>query len=144
VLRHVVMEGEWAPQDPCGEAFWMYALAQRHGQPQAMAAQIWLDRDDLDDVLTVYGRAPLAGFVRSVRHKPYCATREQYRSNWAEPGSMRCPRWRRGYARLAAAVLMFELQAPWWHMSEAAELAGDFPDTRIIVNHAGLPATRDA
>ena len=39
---------------------------------------------------------------------------------------------------------MFELQAPWWHMTEAAELARDFPETRIIVNHAGLPGTRDA
>ena len=39
---------------------------------------------------------------------------------------------------------MFELQAPWWHMAEAVELARDFPATTIIVNHAGLPAARDA
>ena len=39
---------------------------------------------------------------------------------------------------------MFELQAPWWHMAEAVELANDFPDIRIIVNHAGLPGVRDA
>jgi predicted TIM-barrel fold metal-dependent hydrolase len=29
-------------------------------------------------------------------------------------------------------------------MPEAAELARDFPGTRIVVNHAGLPETRDA
>ncbi|WP_163063636.1 amidohydrolase family protein, partial [Acinetobacter baumannii] len=49
-----------------------------------------------------------------------------------------------GYARLAAAGLHFELQAPWWHFGEAAELARDFPETLIIVNHAGLPADRSA
>lgn len=144
VLRHVVMEGEWTPQDPVGEALWMKSLAERHGKPHAMAAQIWLDRDDAEALMQAYTRAPLAGFVRSVRHKPSCATRETYRPDWAEPGSMRCPRWRAGYSLLASHGLMFELQAPWWHMTEAAELARDFPETRIIVNHAGLPGTRDA
>ena len=144
VLRHVVMEGEWTPADPASEAFWMHQLAQRCGKPHAMAAQIWLDRPDAGKLMQVYTRAPLQGFVRSVRHKPNCATRENYRPEWAEPGSMRCPVWRAGYALLADYGLMFELQAPWWHMQEAAELARDFPRTRIIVNHAGLPATRDA
>jgi predicted TIM-barrel fold metal-dependent hydrolase len=143
VLRHVVMEGEWTPADPVGEALWMRALADRTGKPHAMAAQVWLDRADVGAVLRAYGEPPLSGFVRSVRHKPQCATREQYRGNWSEPGSMRCPRWREGYSRLAASGLMFELQAPWWHMGEAAELGRDFPGTRLIINHAGLPGTRD-
>jgi predicted TIM-barrel fold metal-dependent hydrolase len=143
VLRHVVMEGEWTPKDPAGEAFWMKALAERCGKPQAMAAQIWLDRSDVEDLLQIYTSGVLKGFVRSVRHKPNCAARADYRPDWAEPGSMRCPVWRKGFALLAAHGLMFELQAPWWHMREAAELACDFPDVRIIVNHAGLPGTRD-
>lgn len=144
VMRHVVMEGEWTPQDPAGEVLWMKELALRCGEPQAMAAQIWLDRPDVESLLQTYTSGSLAGFVRSVRHKPKCSTRTDYHDNWAEPGSMRCPRWRQGYALLARHDLMFELQAPWWHMQEAAELARDFPATRIIVNHAGLPTTRDA
>lgn len=144
VLRHVVMEGEWAPSDPAGEALWMKALADRCGEPQAMAAQIWLDRDDAQALMKIYTSEPLRSFVRSVRHKPFCASRADYRPDWAEPGSMRCPRWRQGYALLAAHGLMFELQAPWWHMAEAAELGRDFPQTKIIVNHAGLPEVRDA
>ncbi len=152
VLRHVLMEGEWTPKDPTGEAFWMQQLAASpqapgepmHHRPHAMAAQIWLNRSDVGEVLQAYTSAPLAGFVRSVRHKPTCTTREHYRNDWAVPGSMRCPQWRSGYAQLAGAGLMFELQAPWWHMSEAAELAHDFPDTLLIVNHAGVPGARDA
>lgn len=143
VLRHVVMEGEWTPRDPSGEAFWMHSLAQRCGKPHAMAAQIWLDRSDAEELMQIYSRPPLAGFVRSVRHKPACTTREQWRSDWAGRGSMRCPIWRKGYERLATYGLMFELQAPWWHMGEAAELARDFPGTRIVINHAGLPGSRD-
>lgn len=144
VLRHVVMEGEWDPADPVGEAVWMEALAQASGKPHAMAAQVWLDRDDVADVLVRYSQAPLAGFVRSVRHKPRCQPREAHDGRWSAPGSMRCERWRSGYALLQRHGLMFELQAPWWHMEEAAELARDFPQTRIVVNHAGLPGQRDA
>ena len=143
VMRHVVMEGEWDSQDPIGEAIWMQALAQDKGAPHAMAAQIWLDRDDVDAVLLRYQQAPLAGFVRSVRHKPKATSRQLHHSQWVEPGAMRCPHWRAGYRKLAASGLMFELQTPWWHMDEAVELAQDFPNLRIIVNHAGLPAQRD-
>ena len=143
VLRHVVMEGEWTPDDPLGEARWMHTLAERTGEPQAMAAQIWLDRDDAETLMQAYAQPPLKNFVRSVRHKPNCTAREAYRSDWSAPGSMRCPTWRHGYERLSSYGLMFELQAPWWHMPEAVELAQDFPNTMIIVNHAGLPAVRD-
>lgn len=141
LVRSVLMEGEWDSADPVGEARWVQALATGEGTPHAMAAQIWLDRDDLDDVLAAYRALPL---VRSVRHKPRCAAQAEHHARWAAPGSMRCERWRAGYARLAGAGLMFELQAPWWHAREAAELARDFPATPLIVNHALLPAQRDA
>jgi predicted TIM-barrel fold metal-dependent hydrolase len=51
-------------------------------------------------------------------------------------------RWRAGFARLARAGLRFDLQAPWALLPEAARLARDFPDARIILNHTGLPADR--
>jgi predicted TIM-barrel fold metal-dependent hydrolase len=55
---------------------------------------------------------------------------------------MRCPRWRAGYRHLVDSGLHFELQTPWWHLDDACELAADFPDTLIILNHLGLPADR--
>ncbi len=51
-------------------------------------------------------------------------------------------RWRSGYARLARHGLSFDLQTPWWHLREAAALARAFPDTRIVLNHTGLPGDR--
>lgn len=50
--------------------------------------------------------------------------------------------WRRGYAELARHGLHFDLQTPWWHVHEAVRLAHDFPETTIILNHAGLPVDR--
>lgn len=139
IVKTVMMEGEWDPRDVLGEARWATALHARTGLPNAMAAQIWLDRDDVADVIAAYREIPL---VRSVRHKPKTVPCAEHRADFDAPGSMRCARWRRGYALLAESGLMFELQAPWWHFDEAAELARDFPQMKIVVNHAGLPADR--
>ena len=53
------------------------------------------------------------------------------------------PRWRDGFARLANYKFSFDLQVPFWHLDQAAELARDFPRTTIILNHTGLPGGRD-
>jgi predicted TIM-barrel fold metal-dependent hydrolase len=79
--------------------------------------------------------------VRGIRHKPSAAASPD-RARPGAPGSMGDPRWRRGYALLARHGLSFDLQTPWWHLAEAAELARDFPDTLIILNHTGLPSDR--
>ena len=54
------------------------------------------------------------------------------------------PRWRAGFALLEAYGFSFDLQTPYWHLPEAAELARDFPRPPIILNHTGLPSDRSA
>lgn len=139
VVKTVLIEGEWDPADPLGELRWVESLQREHGFPHAMSGQAWLDREDVDEVLGVYGRHPL---VKGVRHKPAAVPRADYRNGFVAPGSMRDPKWRDGYAKLHAQGLLFELQVFWWHFVEAAELARDFPQTQIVINHGGLPADR--
>jgi predicted TIM-barrel fold metal-dependent hydrolase len=119
----VHIEAEWDPHDPAGEMNFIAELRRAHGFPTVAVAQAWLDRDDCAKVLE--GQASHA-FVRGVRHKP-------------RPGMMDDARWRAGYRRLAALRLHFELQAPWRQFDEAQRLARDFPETTIVLNHAGLP-----
>jgi predicted TIM-barrel fold metal-dependent hydrolase len=139
VVQTVVIEGEWDPATPADEVTFVESLAQSDPSVAAMVAQAWLDREDAFDLLRLYANHPL---VRGIRHKPTVTSREASRADFAEPGSMRDPRWREGYAQLAKNGLHFELQAPWWHLPEAAELARDFPDVTIVVNHTALPADR--
>lgn len=138
VVSSVYVEAEWDPADPVGETRWVHALAAREALPGAMVAQAWLDRDDAAQVLAAQAAFPL---VRGVRHKPRAAAAPGAVVRGA-PGSMGDPRWRAGYAQLAGHGLHFELQAPWWHLEEAAELASAYPRTRIVLNHTGLPADR--
>ena len=138
IVQTVYVETEWDPADPIGETRYAATLPERFGLPSAIVAQAWLDRDDVAEVLA--GQAAFA-LVRSVRHKPGGP------ASPADVGRSRSlmsdPAWRRGFARLAAHGLRFDLQTPWWNLDEAVALARDFPATAIILNHAGLPSERD-
>ena len=135
-LVHV--EAECDPRDPVGETRWLSELATRSGLPTACVCQAWLDRGDVAEVLAAQAEFPL---VRGIRQKPAWGDdpREAVRG---APGSMDDPLWRRGYALLSGHGLSFDLQTPYWHFDAAAALAADFPETRMIVNHTGLPADR--
>ena len=138
ILATVTMEGEWDPADPWGEARWISDLAAREGRPAAHVAQAWLDRPDLPAVLEALARLPL---VRGVRHKPRSAAAPHLVERGAI-GGMGDPRFRAGYAALAAHGLHFELQTPWWHLDEALDLIAAQPEVTLILNHTGLPADR--
>lgn len=138
VVGTVHVETEWDPRDPVGETRWLQEIIAQSGFPHAIVAQARLDRSDVEEVLAAH-----CGFarVRGIRHKPTAAPTPSHVERGA-PGSMGDPAWRRGYALLEKYGLSFDLQTPWWHLAEAAELAADFPGTRIILNHTGLPADR--
>ena len=138
VVASVYVEAEWDPADPIGESRWIHGQADQYGLPNAVVAQAWLDRDDIEDVL-----AKQAAFARvvSVRHKPRASPDPRTVERGAK-GSMGDPKWRRGFAMLEHHGLAFDLQTPYWHLGEAYELACEFPRTTIILNHTGLPNDR--
>lgn len=138
VVMTVTMEGEWDPRDPVGESVWIQSVAETYGFPHAHVAQAWLDDENIVEVLQAQAKIPL---VKSVRHKPRnAASAEQIVAG--APGSMGDSKWREGYGLLENYGLHFDLQAPWWHLYEAADLAGDYPNVLMILNHTGLPADR--
>lgn len=140
VVKSVHMEAEWDPVDPVAETRWLHDLHDSTGWPHAMVGQAWFARDDIVEVLSGHAAFPL---IRSVRQKPAAAPSPDVYVAGA-PGSMADPAFREGYAHLARHGLHYDLQTPWWHLGEAADLARDFPDTLIVLNHTGLPADRSA
>ncbi len=140
VAGSVYIETEYDPRRPLDEVKWVEKVRRDHGLPTVMVAQAWLDRPDAEQVLAAHGRT---AFVRGIRHKPAAAGRPEDVAP-GSPGSMGDPEWRRGFALLEPNGLSFDLQTPWWHLREAADLAEAYPDTQIILNHTGLPADRSA
>ncbi|MCP5411894.1 MAG: amidohydrolase family protein [Alphaproteobacteria bacterium] len=134
----VFVETEWDRADSLGETGWVHDVAAQSGLPSVMVCHVALDRDDAADMLA---RQAAFALVRGVRHKPRAAHSPR-RIDPGAPGSMGDPAWRRGYALLARHGLSFDLQTPWWHLGEALALNRDFPETKIILNHTGLPRDR--
>jgi predicted TIM-barrel fold metal-dependent hydrolase len=137
VAGTVYVEAEWDPVDPIGEMDFIAGLRRTHGYPSVAVGQIRLDERDAGATLE---RLASHDFVRSVRQKP----RANATPRDGTAGGMTDASWREGFAGLRKHGLRFDLQTPWWHLHEAADLACDFPDTPIIINHAGLPADRSA
>lgn len=140
IVKTVHVEAEWDRRDPVGETRWLEDLAAAQGLPSACIAHARLDAPDAAAVLAAQAANPL---VRGIRHKPSAAASPGDARRRA-PGSMDDPHWRAGYALLARHRLSFDLQTPWWHLDAAADLACDFPETQIVINHAGLPCDRSA
>ena len=138
VVKSIYMEAEWDPADPLGETAWVMDLHERTGFPHAVIGQAWFMADDIEGVLAGQAKCPL---MRSIRQKPVAApSHDAFQPGI--PGSLADPTFRAGYAHLATHGLHFDLQTPWWHLDEAADLARDIPDTTIILNHTGLPTDR--
>jgi predicted TIM-barrel fold metal-dependent hydrolase len=126
VVKTVYVETEWDPRDPLGEMRYVDRLRRETGFPTVAVAGGRLHDDGFEAMLDTLVQF---NFVRGIRHKP-------------RPGQMGDARWRAGFAQVARKGLRFDLQAPWVQLDEAARLARDFPDARIVLNHAGLPADR--
>lgn len=137
VVQTVYVETEWDPSDPIGETRFIEQIAARYGVPNAVVAQAWLDHPE---AATVLAQQAAFASVRSVRHKPGGPTSPQ------QVGERRTlmsdEHWRRSYSTLHGLGLNFDLQTPWWNLPEAERLARDFPETTLILNHAGLPSDR--
>lgn len=136
----VFVETEWDRRDPVGETRWVETVRASFDLPSVMVCHAALHQDDAADVLARQASFP---FVRGVRHKPSAATSPDAVEKGAL-GSMGDPNWRSGYALLAQLGLSFDLQTPWWHLDEAVALNAEFADTKIILNHTGLPRNRSA
>jgi predicted TIM-barrel fold metal-dependent hydrolase len=131
----VYVEAEWDPADPVAEMKYIDGLRRAEGLPTVAVAHARLNEDNAETILERQAAFP---FVRSIRHKP----RVNASPRDTAPGGMADAKWRTGYSLLARLGLRFDLQTPWWHLHEAADLARAYPDTPIILNHTGLPADR--
>lgn len=140
VVGSVYVEAEWNRSHASEESRWVAEISAKTGVPSVIVAWCDFAAPEADALLASHAQVPL---VRGVRHKPKAAP-SPAEATRGLAGSMDDPAWRRGYEALSRHGFSYDLQTPWWHLDAAADLARDFPETSIIVNHTGLPADRSA
>ncbi len=122
-----------APDAALDETRWLQAMADRDGMPNAIVGFADLSDPQVNTVLAAHAAHPN---VRGIRHIV----------NWhADPRRTYTPRdvtrdeaWGRGYARLAAHGLSFDLQAYPGQFAGLAALIERHPETPVMINHMGM------
>lgn len=138
IVKSVHVEASYSPDNPVGETKWLQSLADRHGFPHGIVAFANLAKPDVRDTLEQH-----CSFANMRGIRMPTMTPAQLREAKGDTRSkMSEPDWRAGFKVLSELGLRYDLQAPTPLMSEAAELAADFPNTPILLTHTGLPLDR--
>lgn len=140
VVATVHVEANWDAGDPYGEIAWLDGLDRRGGMAARYVAGAALADPAVPALLERYGaHSDVVGIREILSWHPDRARRfVETRDRMADPA------WRRGFARLAAEGLSFDLMITPWQADLAVRLAADFPDTLFVLNHCGSPMDRDA
>jgi predicted TIM-barrel fold metal-dependent hydrolase len=134
VVASVYVQTNWPAEKSLDEVAWVQSVADATGWPHAIVGYANLASPGVVALLDAEQRHPR---LRGIRQQLHWHEREQYRFA-ARADLMRDPAWRRGFAELAPRGLLFELQIFAKQMALGAELARDFPDTMIVLEHAGM------
>lgn len=134
VVKAVHLDVGYDPKDPVGETRWLQGIADRHGFPHGIVGYADLRRPDVGDLLD--GHMQYANF-RGIRQSMNYH-KDPSKTYLTEPEVSRTPEWRRGLRELARRDLSFDLQLYYWQADEFVDLAREFPDTQIILNHTGM------
>ncbi len=138
VLATVHVEAEMDRAAQVAETRWLSEMNARHGMPNAIVAHAWFHDGSTAEILAAHARFPL---VRGVRSKPVTSLSPDAMRPGA-PGTMQDAAWLRGFALLQRHGFSWDLRVPFWHLTEAAEVARAFPTTPIVLNHTGFPWIR--
>lgn len=124
--------------DPLAEANWVHGIIASHAVPSVQVAKVDLTHVAAADQIIQLAAIPSMRGVRDILNwhpDPLYTHRDRN-------DLMASPDWRRGFAELVATGLSFDLQVFPTQLGEAAGLAADFPDTSIVLDHAGMPIDR--
>ncbi len=136
--KSVHIQNGWNPADPVGETRWLQGQADGDGFPHAIVAYADLLAPDVEHDLTCHAEHPnLRGIRQILNWHENPVYRVADRSDLMEDGG-----WRRGFSLLRHFGLSFDLQIYWPQMEDAYNLACQYPDITIILNHFGMPVDR--
>lgn len=138
--KSVHVQANFDPSDPVGETRWLEHVAQAGGFPHGIVAFADLSSHDVHGILE--GHAAASRRVRGIR---------QVLNRHPNPVLNRAPRdyladetWQRNLGLLRRLGWSFDVQVYYQQMPAVAALARRYPDIQFVLDHAGMPAERDA
>lgn len=134
IVKSVHLDVGFDPADPVGETAWLQSVADKHEFPHGIVGYADLASPEVEEILDRHSEFPnFRGVRQSLNYHPDTA-----KTYMPRPEVSREPAWRKGFSLLARKGLSFDLQIYFPQMAEAYDLAKDFPDTQILLNHTGM------
>jgi len=136
VVASIYVQTNWRPADAVREVEWVESTTTDPSWPCAIVGFCDLGHPDAPFVLDRMRAA--SPRLRGVRQQLHWHENPQYRfAPW--PNVMADPQWRKGLAAVTDRGLLFELQVFMGQAEQASALLRDFPSTRFVLAHAGMP-----
>jgi predicted TIM-barrel fold metal-dependent hydrolase len=127
-VSHVVhVQAALGASDPVAETIWLEEMARRVGSPDAFIAHTNLSDSSARETLERHVAA--SSRVRGIR-------------DFGEGDYLSSSEWQRGYSLLEEFNLLCDLDCTWENMSKARDVARRFPNTVMVLEHAGYPSSR--
>ena len=126
VTKAVHVQAAIGSPDPVTETEWLQEAADRTGFPHAIVAYADLRDPGVEAVLERHCEFPNMKGVRDFSYGDYLVA----------------PDFHRGYALMEKYDLIASIAAQWQDMEKLRDLAARFPNTFIVLDHAGGPTER--
>ncbi len=127
VTKAVHVQAAIGSKDPVKETEWLEEAAERTGFPHAIVAHADLRAPDVEAVLERHCKFPRMRGIRDFSYGDFLVSEDFHR----------------GYALLEKYNLHASIAAQWQDIEKLIALANKFPDTIIVIDHAGNPAERN-
>lgn len=126
VTKAVHVQAALGIEDPVNETRWLQEAADRTGFPHGIVAHANLKDPRVEEVLARHCEYPNMRGVRDFSSGDYLVD----------------PEFHRGYALLEGFNLVASLDVKWQDMWKERDLAVKFPNTMLVLDHAGFPTER--
>ena len=126
VSKAVHVQAAIGTKDPVKETEWLQEAADRTGFPHGIVAYADLRDSDVESVLERHCQYPNMRGIRDFSYGDYLVE----------------PDFHRGFALLEKYNLRSSMSAQWQDMEKLRDLAAEFPNINIVVDHAGAPEER--
>jgi predicted TIM-barrel fold metal-dependent hydrolase len=138
VTKSVHVTAMWGPSRALDETRWLQSVADKQGFPHGIVCNADLTGVDVESALKAQKQFPN---LRGVRQMLYWDT-DSVRQGAPRPDLCNSPDFRRGFSLLDKLGLHFELQVYPGQAAFAVELLKAFPNTPMILVHAGMLTAR--
>ena len=137
--KSVHVQANFDPADPVGETAWLEGVAAETGFPHGIVGFADFSSPDVESVLEGHAKHPRMRGIRQVLNRHPNPVLNRAPQDFLADGT-----WQKNLGLLQRYGWSFDAQVYYQQMPALAALARRYPGIQFVLDHAGMPAERDA